>query len=273
MVSDNPYIADAFNPYVSPGAAGPSGPGIFRRFGRSVANNVGSFVTDIPNLWNTSNDFVARSMGLEKNPDAAWHSRYSSVRPEWTGMGDFGRGLGREAARELPRAVSLAVGPIGGTHALAARAFSRAPALRTAGAYVFNREFPVRVMQTAVDTGEYAPAIADVAGFGAAMGTARGLRRLRPYAQKIPGVAGWPGRIATSTPGMIAGAMGAAFGAYPAIRPIANRFGGDVLDVPWQGRGKPFDEDYIFDKDGSVVFNPPIGKYPEWDRLNRRGSQ
>jgi len=276
VVSDNPYILSDYNPYVIPGAVGPKGPGIFRRFGRGVADNFSSFARDLPNLYATSEEWAGRSVmgGYTKNADASWYNRYSPpARPEWTGAGDFARAVGRDTARELPRAVSLAVGPYGGAHTLAARAFSRAPAIRTIGGYVFNREFPVRVMQTAIDTGEYAPAIGDVAGFGAAMGTARGLRRLRPYAQKVSGVAGWPGRIATSTPGMLAGAMGAAFGAYPAIRPLANKLGGDVLDVPWQGKGRPFNEDYSFGKDGRLVFDPPIGKYPEWDKLNERGSQ
>lgn len=234
-------------------------------------DNVRSFATEMPrDFWRGAENLLAKPFGLERVPEgeAAWYRKFDNPgtfegyeKPPFT-WSQFGRDL----AKETNNALWLAGGgPAGGAAATALRATKR-PMRQMVGAATqgaFNRWYPAATINRGIETGEYAPAISDTASWGGASSVGR----LVPW---VGARYSWIPRFAKGATATIGGALAGGIGAFQVSKPFAERFGGDPNDfIVLKGMRYPGNEDLVFNGQ-EFVFDPPLGKYPEWDRRARR---
>lgn len=240
-------------------------------------DNVRSFSTEMPrDFWRGAENLAAKPFGLERVPEeeSSWYRRFDSPTTfdghvpsprMWEEGFDWGN-FRRDAAKEANTALWLAAGPAGGATAFALRAAKR-PMRQMVGAATqgaINRWFPAATINRGIDSGEYAPAISDTAGWAGASGVGRLVPWLGARYSWIPKVA----KGATAT---IGGALIGGLGGFQVSKPFAEKFGGDSNDfLVARGFRHPWNEDLVFNGQ-EFVFDPPPGKYPEWDRLVGRG--
>jgi hypothetical protein len=243
--------------------------------GSALATAGREIVRDAPNLWRSANDALAGRFGQTVVEDAPWYNRY-----QYTGdgrsAGQVFRDVPRQALNDLPFAVSMSLGPPGGAVAGALRTTKNMPFLRTGASYLVNRGIPTWIWSDSAERGEYAPGIADLTAYGAMLGVGRLGAYARPHIAPLarnylPNWATWAGRKAY-TPAVLGGSVYTGYKSMDAVAPWANRAGGDIYDMPWQGNRVPGNPNYVFGPDGfTTIYDPPIGVDPAFDAYMRRG--
>jgi hypothetical protein len=248
-------------------------------FPRRAATQTGRFFGSLfkeglPKLIPYTERKIAESLGMQQVPDErrSWYNRYEPVSSDGVSFRNIDwRDVGRQTASDIPRALSYSIGAPGGAGAWATRSVRRpiSQLARTGGSYLFNREVPSRIWQDAIQTGEYAPAITDSAAFlggiGAGRAAAYALRPATAAVGRLPRVRRASSTIVPIGAGIVGGIAGWKFSS-----PFAEGFGGNPDGTAiFEGARLPNDPDWVYDRNGNRIFDPPIGKYPDWDRYNR----
>ena len=235
--------------------------------GRWVGDFTKSAVTEgLPNLLPYLDEKVAGGFNMQAVPEdrRTWYNRWEPAPYEGPRVWES-----EYWKTEFPKialdATLWGAGSPGGAGAFTIRA-TKKPLRQLAGALTsnyINRRLPYSYWEDAIDTGNYSAAFADTSALLGGVGGARGAsmlaanrgRRIRPF------VAGL---------GAVAGALGGGYAGHSAVRPFENSLGGNVDDLPFlEGTRLPGNEDYVFGRQGELIFDPPVGKYPEWDFVYR----
>lgn len=228
-----------------------------------------SFVTEMPrDAWWWVSDTLEGRRGRVRVPEGQRKWNYQYDYP-WVLAGEPApqrepftwEQFRKDMAKDVNNALWLVGGgPVGGATATALRA-AKGPIRQMVGAgtqFLINRYYPMQTINAGIDYGEGAPAVADLGSWAGAVGAGRLARWLgyrHPFAKPF-----------RTTTGTILSALAGGLGGFYASKPLAEQFGGDPNDLIFlRGMRYPGNEDLVFDGQ-DFVFDPPLGKYPEWDR-------
>ena len=219
-----------------------------------------------PQAFRAIDNRIGNLMGMQRVEGGPWYNRWEPAPYDGPAIGsqEYWKDIGKNAVF----ATSMAMGPVGGPTAAAARAARSMPTVRNLAQYAFARGFPVSAINQGIDTGNYAPAIADAVGWGTGLATAR---RVAPWVSRTIGQGGWfrnkAGQL-VNVGAMIGGALAGWQGSSMATDALGM---GSAYETPLTGARAFWNEDLVMGPEGAFIFDPPPGKYPEWDRARGRG--